>query len=927
MRDHRRPTSAAARLLLIAVAWLIGAAARAEGPPSPVLHLADGGFVPGELKDSDRGGILRWQAAGFVAPFDFALKGVNAVHWPLPAELPKARGDYAFELSGGDFLFGSLVALDGEGAELDVPRIGRLRIPRSRIHRMDRWRDGADVIYVGPNGLAGWQETSREKEKEKGWREEAGQLVTEKAGASLRGDLDLPARAVVEFEISWKGKPDFVLALGVDERPETFQQAFRFEVWDGDMVALRMAEREADVALVGPGASGPGRAHLFAYLDQERGRLLVASPDGKPLADLQVAGRDSRVRPGVQLANNSGDVRLERLRISRWDGEPPRQATAGKSRIHRVDGSIVYGQVTGYDAAAKEFVVREESGETRVAEDRVARVFLPPPDDDRRRSVRVVYQDGVQLGGELKKVEDGALWLALPGVAEPLRLPASGLRSLVVLHSYVTPPADDAQKGRLEMEGVRLQGHLVDGRERPGSSCLAWQPLGSATASPLRPGVSGRIVYREPRPPSPRPATAIATPPPPPPPPAPVAFLRAIVRGPAPNPPQPQPRPSEARRALHLRTGDVIPSEVTKIDEAGVWIKTPLTDGTFVPHDKVQAVELAPEAAIVVRLNKSKRERLLTLPRMQKESPPTHMIRSRNGDFLRGRVLGMDDRTLRVEVRLETKDVPRDRVARIIWLHPEAPDPSKEEAAKPDEGAGATRVQALRSDGTRLTFLAERSEGEALSGKSDVLGACRVRIAEVDQLLIGDAIERAAAQLAYQQWKLHDAPEPKAAQGDGGQSPTGGTPGTESALVGKPAPEFELELLGGKRFRLAESKGKVVVLDFWATWCGPCLQAMPQVDRVTQEFRDRGVQLVAVNLQETPDQVSAMLERHKLRLTVALDRDGVVAEKYGATAIPQTVIIDGGGTIARLFVGGGPHLGDQLRDALNALLPGSKPKE
>lgn len=64
-----------------------------------------------------------------------------------------------------------------------------------------------------------------------------------------------------------------------------------------------------------------------------------------------------------------------------------------------------------------------------------------------------------------------------------------------------------------------------------------------------------------------------------------------------------------------------------------------------------------------------------------------------------------------------------------------------------------------------------------------------------------------------------------------------------------------------------------------------------------------------------------MLDRHKLDLTVALDRDGVVAEKYGATAIPQTVVIGPDGTVVRLFIGGGPRLGDELREALRALVP------
>ena len=296
-------------------------------------------------------------------------------------------------------------------------------------------------------------------------------------------------------------------------------------------------------------------------------------------------------------------------------------------------------------------------------------------------------------------------------------------------------------------------------------------------------------------------------------------------------------------------------------------------------HDKVKAVELASDPAAALRITKSKRERLLTLPRVQIGSPPTHLIRSRSGDYLRGRVVQMDDKVLQVEVRLETKDVPRDRVSRIIWLHADElvgpPKPSSD-PPKPDADPPApdhpTRVQAVCTDGTRLTFSADRFAANTLSGKSDVLGDCRVRVDEVDQLLINAAIEREAARLAYQQWKLHDAPEPKVVQDEDGNTPSGRTPGTESALVGKPAPDFTLDLLGGKTFHLADAKGRIVVLDFWATWCGPCLQAMPQVERVSEEFKDQGVQLVAVNLEEAPREITAMLRAcHKLNMTVALD--------------------------------------------------------
>jgi peroxiredoxin len=239
---------------------------------------------------------------------------------------------------------------------------------------------------------------------------------------------------------------------------------------------------------------------------------------------------------------------------------------------------------------------------------------------------------------------------------------------------------------------------------------------------------------------------------------------------------------------------------------------------------------------------------------------------------------------------------------------------------------GSTRVQALRSDGSRLTFFASQMTDSTLAGTSDVLGACRVNLKQIDQLLIGAAIEQAAAQLAYQQWKLHNAPDPKFALADGadGDADTG----TDSVLVGKPAPDFELQLLNGKKFQLAQNRGRVVVLDFWATWCGPCLTAMPLVDRIVREFDGAGVQLIAVNQQETAKQINSMLERHKLDLTVALDRDGAVSQKYRAEAIPQTVIIDRAGNVARVFVGIGPNSAETLREALRSVLapPGDPAK-
>jgi thiol-disulfide isomerase/thioredoxin len=920
MCNHRRQSSIGTgvapfrRLFSLLAVALLASAARAGDPPpaspqQPVLHLANGGFAAGEIRASTKPGVLSWQAASFVSPFDFAASEVNAIQWPPPPSLPKPSGDFCFELAAGDVLFGSLVALNEKDAELDVPRLGRIHVQRSNLHRIYRWRDGADLIYLGPNGLLGWREPAGQKN----WREESGQPWTDREGSSIRGDFGLPARASIEFEISWKSKPDFIFALGVDDKENTIKRAFRFEAWGGDLVVQRELEQEADLAVVQEVAPGPGRTHLQAYLDQEKGRILVFSPGGKQLADLKVASAKPAAQPGVYLANIRGDVRLEWLRIGRWNGEIPREAHTDQARIHLADGSIIYGQLTGLQAASKELIFTTEKGASRIPEDQAASVFLSLPKDEEPRMVRAVYQDGSRVSGELTKVEDGVLALTVPGFKEPARLPLAGLRALVVLR-HDPSEVKGTSTARLEVEGVRLPGRLADGREGPDASCLAWLPVGSTTASPLRPGASGKLVFRDPPPPQPkqsaqapgRPTAAGFA----------VRFAQALAETPAPE-------GTAERRSLFLRSGDVIPSEITGITEEGVTFKTSMSNSTFVAHDKVKAVELAPESTTVsVKLSKTKRERLLTLPRMQKASPPTHLIRSKNGDYLRGRVVTMDGKRLQVETRLENKELPRDRISRIIWLHADELDPSK----KPKPTSQATRIQAVRNDGIRVTFAPEQVADNTVTGKSEILGACRVRIGEVDQILFGGGIEEAAALLTYGQWKLQNAPEPTLPS-DGGSS-GGGSSGTESPLVGKPAPDFELELLDGKKFHLAASKGKVVVLDFWATWCGPCIQAMPQVAKTTSEFPENDVILVAVNLQETSPQIKAMLERHQLHIPrVALDKDGAIAEKYQAHAIPQTVVISREGKISRLFIGGGPHLDDQLRDAIKATLSGEKPAE
>ncbi len=140
-------------------------------------------------------------------------------------------------------------------------------------------------IQIGDeHGLATIAATPRAQE---GWRDEAGQLITDQEGASIHGDFGIPARATIEFEISWKKKPDFVFALGTSDQPESVKRAFRFEAWGGDLIVQRELEKEADLAVVQEIGPGPGRAHFQVFLDQEENRITIFSSLGKQLASLE----------------------------------------------------------------------------------------------------------------------------------------------------------------------------------------------------------------------------------------------------------------------------------------------------------------------------------------------------------------------------------------------------------------------------------------------------------------------------------------------------------------------------------------------------------------------------------------------------------------------------------------------------------------
>lgn len=136
----------------------------------------------------------------------------------------------------------------------------------------------------------------------------------------------------------------------------------------------------------------------------------------------------------------------------------------------------------------------------------------------------------------------------------------------------------------------------------------------------------------------------------------------------------------------------------------------------------------------------------------------------------------------------------------------------------------------------------------------------------------------------------------------------------QEELTGQPAADFALADLEGRTHRLSEERGKVVMLDFWATWCGPCRMQMPAVDKLYQEFKSKGLVVFAVNQREPADRARAYIKKNSYTTTTLLDSEGEVGRQYGVRGIPTLVIVGRDGTIIAHWVGVHPE--SMLREGL-----------
>lgn len=136
----------------------------------------------------------------------------------------------------------------------------------------------------------------------------------------------------------------------------------------------------------------------------------------------------------------------------------------------------------------------------------------------------------------------------------------------------------------------------------------------------------------------------------------------------------------------------------------------------------------------------------------------------------------------------------------------------------------------------------------------------------------------------------------------------------------KPAPEFSLPGLRGTTVELKGLRGRVVLLNVWATWCPACRDEMPSLERLHREFDARGVSVLAASLREDTEEVQKFVDELRLTMPVILDRDGRVGELYGVQWLPTTFLIGPDGRLIARAIGPRDWAGAEARAVIRTLL-------
>ncbi len=763
------------------------AVTRAEDSAPGVLRLRDGSQFDARWQTVTRTGAGLWSTLVFEEPLRLPAGVVESYSRPMARALPLPEEFWEAFLQDESRVRGRLVSFDRRQVVLQGLVGSEEIVVDSRSVVELRRRSGlATVAYQGLEGLRGWRdEWGRSQAFDR-----RGALLLEGPGI-LGCDVGLPERSVSDVEISWRGRPNFGMQWGVrtpeatpangepqtilarepslEAPPEEEQVAdpaelrpFNLEVHRGELLALAESQRGVIQQPVQTLSEPGGRLGIRVYLDQRAGRMVVTTPTGKVLCDLAAPEPRRSAGGAVRLVNGRGAVRLERLRVLHWDGRlpaPAKESAAMPKSPQPRERTIELSarDEARFDRELGGWLVKARSSQP-IPESEIDLVVRSPaerapskPGEIQGSVIELV--DGSQWRGEWRG-EPGHIVLSQPPLVRPWEISADAIRRITWegTRTDAARTLSGGVPGILQNQTVALAGTLVGVRSTERGPRLEWQPPLGIPAGLLRPTISARLLFRE----------------------------ETSRRGPRATPggreidgeatvsdASQDPSSNAPRLSLRLMTGETIACQTVGWQDEKLKITLPNGEPLEFAESDLQSLDFMAADPDGSALSGALREALLTIPRQRQGNPPTHLVRSQTGDFLRGRLSGIDAQEIVLEVRGQKQHLPLAVVAAIVWLHP-PPELSEKGSVEGRAAPARQRLHAWHRGQAGVGVTPLRLEKSHLVCEDSLGQEVILPLAELDGLLLGDGLARDSR--ARDSWRWKPAVKPRFLEEDPGES-------------------------------------------------------------------------------------------------------------------------------------------------------------
>jgi len=139
-------------------------------------------------------------------------------------------------------------------------------------------------------------------------------------------------------------------------------------------------------------------------------------------------------------------------------------------------------------------------------------------------------------------------------------------------------------------------------------------------------------------------------------------------------------------------------------------------------------------------------------------------------------------------------------------------------------------------------------------------------------------------------------------------------------IMDKPAPDFSLTALDGKKNSLRELNGKTVLINFWATWCGPCREEMPSLNELAKSFKDRGLEVIGISIDNSDTIIKAFLQEVPVHFPIIRDKELATAVRYKVFAYPTTFLLSPDGIVKEKFIGERDWMAKETKELIEKYL-------